>query len=312
MNEKPTGKRTIKNIASLAIILLIVGGYYFLKGSKMFVKDHFYFAYFADVQGLQMSSPVMIKGVRVGKISDIDLGGRNVKITLSVKKDIQVPEGTIAKLASGGITGDKIIDLKPGNGPAILADYSTLQTGLDTSLLPVSVRFTPIFETAKIMLRSMDSTLQGIDSLFSTGLLSRASLGIISFEDRLEGASKTSARLNNNYNFHNAAANAEVQSRKLVNGSAQLNQTINDAAAKSEKLSNTDIANDVASLGSSIKKLGSSFHKLDTSMSGFGKLLNNKNSYHSMTKSFDTLNRNAQELQKAPPVMTIFKSKKIK
>lgn len=312
MNEKPTIKRNIKNLAWIILILLLVGGYYFLKGSKMFVKDHYYYAYFADVQGLQMSSPVMVKGVRVGKISDIDLGGRNVKITLSVKKHVRLTEGTVAKLASGGITGDKIIDLKPGESTVLLPDYATLQTGLDTSLLPVSVRFTPIIETAKFMLRSMDSTLQGIDSMFSTGLLSRASLGIISLEDQMEGASKVSARLNNGYDIQNVANRAEAQSRKLVNGQHEFNESVNNAVKTSEKLANTKIADDVASLGTSVKKLGNGFYKLDTSMSGMGKLLNDKKSYHSISNSFDTLNRGWQELQKSPPVISILGGKKKK
>lgn len=312
MNEKPTTKWSIKNLVWIVVILLIAGGYYFLKDSKMFEKDHDYYAYFADVQGLQMSSPVMIKGVRVGKISDIDLGGRNVKITISVKKNIQLTEGTIAKLASGGITGDKIIDLKPGKGPAILPDYATLQTGLDTSLLPVSVRFTPIIETAKFMLRSMDSTLQGVDSLFSTGLVTRTTFGIMTLEDRFKSALNASAKLNNGYDLHKFTNQADAQTRQLVDGQDQLNSAINSAVTQSCNLAKTDISDEVASLGASVKKLGNSFHKLDTSMTGFGKLLNKKNAYHSLSNSFDTLNCNLQEFQKAPPGISIFSGKKKK
>ncbi|MCD6063898.1 MAG: Mammalian cell entry related domain protein [Flavipsychrobacter sp.] len=310
VNGKPEKKNNVKTLVWITVIVLAVAGYYFLKDSNVFVTRFEYYAYFADVQGLQPSSPVMVKGVRVGKISNIDINRSNVRITLAVSKSVRLPEGTVAKLAAGGITGEKIIDLKLGNGTAILPDYATLQTGLDTSLLPVSVRFTPIFETAKFMLRTADTTLQSVNSLFRTGLLSRSAVGVVNLEQKMHGLSNLSNKLNNEHNVQAILGDAASQSQRLAANSSDFNRSVNNAVQTSGKLAKTNIADDLTHLQSSFRKLGRSFYKLDTATSGFGKLINTNNTYQSLSTSFDTLNRGWQRLHKDPPGISIFGKKK--
>ena len=118
---------SIKSIIGvLVVIILVVGGYYLMRNMR---EGNKYVAYFGNVQGLQHSSPVLVKGVRVGKIGDIDLSGERVKVIITMTEDMAIPKGTIAFLASGGLTGDKQIRLDMGPGPETLPDGSQLNTG---------------------------------------------------------------------------------------------------------------------------------------------------------------------------------------
>ena len=47
-------------------ILIFFAGFYFLKGANIFSGENQYYVYYNDVQGLQASSPVQIKGLSKG------------------------------------------------------------------------------------------------------------------------------------------------------------------------------------------------------------------------------------------------------
>ena len=179
----------------IIFLVLMIGGYFFLKDSKLLTDEHEYVAYFDDIQGLQASSPVMIKGVRVGKIADINLnGGARVQVIIAMKQ-LQLRAGSIAKLAAGGVTGEKIIDIEQGPGPAMLAEHATLPTALDSSVLPMSARVTPVLETTKILLRTTDSTLHSISIMLSIPLVRKMTYGIVNLEQRTQGLARASASL---------------------------------------------------------------------------------------------------------------------
>jgi ABC-type transporter Mla subunit MlaD len=135
---------------------------------------------------------------------------------------------------------------------------------------------------------------------------------VVNLEEKMQGMSRVSASLNNNYNMHALLGNANAQTQRLVAKEDNFNTSVNSALQNSGKLAKSGFGDDITRLRASLKSIGSSFRKLDTSMSGMGKMLNDKAAYESTANSFDTLNRNWKQLQKDPPGMSIFGGKKKK
>jgi phospholipid/cholesterol/gamma-HCH transport system substrate-binding protein len=244
-------------IITTAILILIGAGiFYFVKKNKM-AREHDYFAYFYDVKGLQPSSPVQIKGVRVGKIAGIEIQEDKLKVTITTQKGIDIPEGTVAELASGGMTGDKIVNLIPGKGPAMLPDQSTLITRLDTALLPLSVRITPMLNTAKFMLRSTDSSLTAFNYLLNAKLIRTTASTLIYLDEEMKGYAKLSANVNHNIDGIASSINSAARStRELQAKNGEISNTINSADSNTRKLANRPLIEDVKKLQASIKGLG--------------------------------------------------------
>ena len=80
-------------------ILVVVGvgflilGYNFLKGKSFLKKEHHIYAVYENIQGLAKSNPVVINGLQVGNISNLD-GGREVRriiVTVNLTKDVLIP-----------------------------------------------------------------------------------------------------------------------------------------------------------------------------------------------------------------------------
>jgi len=74
-------------------------------------------AKFASVDGLEVGSLVKIGGVRIGKVLSLELDPvtLNAIVNLNVASGIKLTSDTVAKIASGGLLGDKHLSLEPGN-----------------------------------------------------------------------------------------------------------------------------------------------------------------------------------------------------
>lgn len=134
MNISKEAKVGILAIISFTALYL---GFNFLKGSSFFSSEKTYYVTFNDVQGLVPSSQVALSGLKVGIVKDVVLQNNaqhSIQVILSIRKDLILPKGTKAILASDGLLGGKLIRLEMGKGPTSLADgdklIGTLETGL--------------------------------------------------------------------------------------------------------------------------------------------------------------------------------------
>ena len=87
-----------------AVILLVI---YWLSGAKDETHDYIVVTK-QNLGGLNPQAQVRYRGIRVGKVSDIRLDPddyTSILITVSVKDDVPLTQGTVAKLNYQGVTG---------------------------------------------------------------------------------------------------------------------------------------------------------------------------------------------------------------
>ena len=91
-------------------------------GLQMFSSQERYFVLFQEsVSGLELGSPVKLRGVRVGQVSRIRLNPENVEqvqVTVMLEEGTPVKEDTLALLQMQGITGLKYVELLEGTRKA--------------------------------------------------------------------------------------------------------------------------------------------------------------------------------------------------
>lgn len=87
-------------------------------------------AYFENIGGLKVRSPVTVSGVRVGRVSDIhyDPGEFKAKVTLSIEgSQDYFPLDTGASIYTSGLLGEQYIGLEPGAEEEVLKDGDTIE-----------------------------------------------------------------------------------------------------------------------------------------------------------------------------------------
>lgn len=103
-------------LAAAGAVLGILGN-----AHRFFEKQDHYFAYFRDVDGLKLDSPVRLGGMSVGSVETITfsptLSDTRVKVGVKVSRDFseRVRSDSIARVASRGLLGDKTIDISLGS-----------------------------------------------------------------------------------------------------------------------------------------------------------------------------------------------------
>lgn len=114
--------------------VLFVGTVAVLAGLKIWEqRDHYTVRFTEDVGGLEVSAPVKYRGLRIGRVEDMVIAiddATAIEVTLSLDPRTVLHEGTIAEMASSGITGLRTINLIPGDpkNPEI-APGSQLEAG---------------------------------------------------------------------------------------------------------------------------------------------------------------------------------------
>src|SRR5450631_2906105 len=123
---KITNETKIGALTSIAIVLLILG-FNFLKGKDLFEHSKKIYAVFKNVEGLELSNSVSIKGLEVGNVYAIRATDKNIDgilVTISMKKDVNIPKNSIAVINSGLINSANII-IRKGDAADYIQDGDT-------------------------------------------------------------------------------------------------------------------------------------------------------------------------------------------
>ncbi|MHB9147238.1 MAG: MlaD family protein [Candidatus Amoebophilus sp.] len=95
-------------------LIVVYLGFNYLKGKNLFSNSKVYYAIYNDTKGLNTASEVLLNGVSIGKIRQINMlpeEGYKVRVTLEINENIKLTNTTVGKLVSSNLLGDKIIEL---------------------------------------------------------------------------------------------------------------------------------------------------------------------------------------------------------
>lgn len=109
--EMIVGLFLLAGFASFAYIAIKMGDI------RMFMDETYpVTARFTSISGLKEGAIIELAGVKVGKVSRIELdsGEYEAVVHLNVSKEVQLTDDSIASIRTAGIIGDRFIKLTPG------------------------------------------------------------------------------------------------------------------------------------------------------------------------------------------------------
>ncbi|MFI3248351.1 MAG: MlaD family protein [Rikenellaceae bacterium] len=271
-------KKEVKiGIFTILMIVAAWGGIRFLSGMDLFSSNEEYFARYDQIDGVQSSSPIFIKGVKVGTVTEITLDptyDADVVLRLSIKGDFKIPSNSEAKIYNSSIMGPMAIELKLGDSKEYLSPGDTINSSRDKG----------IFDTAETELEFLKERIEKVTSELTTTLENLNSL--------LEGNSESISGTLRNLDALSANLNLLVSKNQenlttMVDGFSKVSQTLGestpqiDSIIRNINVLTADLGE--AQLGStlseSLNQLNEVMAQLNNSEGSIGKILNDDELY---------------------------------
>lgn len=283
-------KKEVKiGIYALLIFLGAWAGIRFLSGADIFGRTNTYYVYYDNASGLQNAAAVVIRGVKVGQVSNITIAAdepSKVAVTLAVSKDYKIPADSKAKIYSAGLMGGQAIELIVGTSTEMLEPESKITPLVELGMVEMlTSEFGDIKEKLMGMVDNINTTLNSLNSV-------------------VDG---------NNANITAAIANlngilADLQQSNIVANLDSFTGTLKDNGEKIDSIM-TNVGNLTASLdeqqigtklSQSVEQLNTLLAKFNESEGTVGSLLNDKALYANLAEASNNLSLLLEDLKQNP------------
>jgi phospholipid/cholesterol/gamma-HCH transport system substrate-binding protein len=156
-------------IIGLVTIAVLIWGINYLKGRNILSSTYTLYAFYPESGGLETSAPVMLNGVKIGYVDDIELRTGEappIKLALHIEKEYLLDRGAVAELYSADFMGTKAVRIVPSEGHQFMDDQDTISAlrvpDLVTSL---QSRIVPLLDLIGHLAGSLDSLSRQLGAL---------------------------------------------------------------------------------------------------------------------------------------------------
>lgn len=283
-------------IAIVSIAVFIVG-FNFLKGKKVFSKSMTLYAVFSDAKGLAPANQVIINGMQVGNVYELqtDKDMTRIVVTLNITRDINIPKNSMALIFPNPITGTTI-EIRPGDSKEYLSNKDTLTTDASAGLLEDLMKnVDPVLYEVKKAAGSLDSLMVNINSLLSTGMKSDLSATVGNLNKLSATLAETSLSLQSMMNSQTGSVaktmnNLNSFTSNLASNNGRINNILGNLDSVSGKLATVNLEQTLNTLDSTIGELQLTLAKLNSGNGTAGKLLNDPVLYNNLSSTSNKLN----------------------
>ncbi len=279
----------------LTTILLFIFGFNFLKGTSIIDRQKTVYAIYDEVDGLLVGANVMINGLSIGNVTELDFLPNSTKIlvTLKVKDKLNFSSNSIASIYETGVLGGLAISIEP-----IFDRQSILQTG-DTLRSSVRPGLTELINRQiEPLSRQLQSTITSIDSIFT------GASNILNVETQ-ENIKESIEVLTSAINAVNTSAtiieNTLTEKQSIINNTLDNIESITTNFAEVSNEFNNFPLNDILSnLENSLDGINSLVNNINSDNSSFGRLINSDEVYINLNSSIENLNLLINDIKTNP------------
>lgn len=276
---------------ALITFLILYFGFNFLKGNDLFTTSNLYFVEYDNVDGLQVSNPVMMNGIEVGKVKEVKLlpeKGNKILVTLRLSKDLHIKDQSTVILADGALLGGKILLLNLA-GIKELPEGSFIKGASETGLTNLlKERAIPVLSNADSLLvsfREISKRFEKTGDHLNT-LLQNSNEAVIGINGSMNGLMS-----DNRDNIAQISTNIKLLSNDLVETEKQLKPLLGKFNTIADSLQALKLGKTINEINYSLASVQKIVKSLEEGKGSAGKLLKNDSLYTSLNKTLVNLDK---------------------
>ena len=282
-------KRELK-VGVFAVIVIAVAwwGIKWLGGQNVLLTNNIYYVYYDDVSGLQESSLVKLRGVKVGNVTDIVLERDRVLVELAVetKYEDMIPANSIAEIGAAGLMGGVEIVIKQGDSVETIANDGFLEGSVKPDMIGM------LADGGSALIEELNATVESLHAV-----LDGNSQTITSLVTNLESVTATIDKVLASGQIQGALNNLNSFTSTLAENETRINSMLSNLDNFTGELADADV---VAKLTTTVESLNGVLAEINNQEGTVGKLLNDSELYDSLNTAGDNLGLLLEDLKAHP------------
>ena len=256
--------------------LVLFFGIEFLKGINLFRPANYYYAYYSNVDGLAVASPVQVNGYKVGQVREIiydyaDPG--KIKVMLAMDKKLSIPADSYAEMGQTMLSG-AYINLKIGKSAKKMAVGEEIPSGTSNGMME---------SISNEIMPAISQIMPKIDSLLSNLNTLVADPALLQSIQRLDGITANVLGVTEGLS-NTMSRDVPLVVRDARSITHQIDSVSANLLALSKTLKQLPIATTMANVNDITANLSNFATKLNSSTSTLGRLTNDDELYHRLNQ----------------------------
>ena len=282
-------KRELK-VGVFAVLVIAVAwwGIKWLGGQNVLLTNNIYYVYYDDVSGLQESSEVKLRGVKVGNVTDIVLERDRVLVELAVetKYEDMIPSNSIAEMGAAGLMGGVEIVIKQGDSAVPIANDAFLEGRVKPDMIGM------LADGGSALIEELNATVESLHTM-----LDGNSETITSLVANLESVTATIDKVLASGQIQGALNNLSSFTDTLAENEARIDSMLANLDNFTGELAEADV---VSKLTTTVESLNGVLAEINNQEGTVGKLLNDSELYDSLNTAGNNLGLLLEDLKANP------------
>ena len=287
---------------AIASIIALVFGVNYLKGINILNDNSDFYAVYENIGGLQVGSPVLVNGYKVGMVSNIDLlteQNQNLLVTISLVKEFDMAKNTVCKIVNQDLMGTKGIALILGDTDELVRGGDTLISGIEGSLQDeVNAQILPLKNKAEELIGSIDSVMMIVTAVLNKETRDNLRNSLSSLDKTFELMSQTMLKVDSMVDINDDRIAKVVNNLESITGNLESsNGEIKTILTNFATLSDSSVKADIATVLQNVSDITT---KINNGEGSVGLLLKDDKIYANFEKSTRELASLLEDIKKNP------------
>lgn len=300
-------------VIAIAAIGLLVAGINFLKGNSFFGGDEVYYAYFPNSGGVAVAGSVMVNGVVVGKVLDIELTGQNdslrkVKMTFNIQeKNFKIPKGSVIEAGAIDLFNKGLIlKLNPDLAGGFYVPGDEVK-GIVTVDITTQVKAyaDPLVQKVQTALGSIDKMVTSLSAFWDTTATSEIKGSLKELKTAIHSLGNVAGEVETlvaeeKVKFGKIMSNVESISLNLRKSNDQITSIIGNTKKFSDDLVTADFKSVINNATATLKNMNTILDQAKAGEGTLGKLIHDDKLYNSLVNTNSELQNLVNDIQLHP------------
>jgi len=290
-------------IFTFITVAIFILGFYFLKGTNLFVRKNVYYAVYERVDGLYKSNLIEINGFPIGRVGTMERDPESGKIVveLDLDKNVKVPksDSTCALLVSTDFLGSKKVKLVFGNSGVYMNDGDTISTLFKKDITEqLGSEIDPIMTDVKKMLPGLDSTIGGIKLMFDVNDPRSLYTTLAKVNRAIDGINGILAT--NDKTIKLTLDNLQSFTDNLQKNNDKITHLLTNVGDLSDSLKQADLKETIQNLDATIIQLKAMLTDINQGKGTLGKVVKDDQLYNKVDSAIGNLNVLLKDVKARP------------